>query len=562
MNATRNLLALVWVVVAVLPTRGVKADFTFGAPANLGPAINGATFDYAARLSQDDLCLFFLGLSGDVATVCMATRTTKDDPWGAAVNLGAVSAAGGPDGLRMPYKSIKVMPSFTTGDGLEIYFGWATSASGADLWMTKRETTEADWGPLVNLGPVVNSSADEDWAAISSDGLELYFAGFRDAAKYVRPVGCGGADLWMTKRATRNAPWSAPVNLGPVVNSAYQDARPYLSADGLTLLFDSQRPGGYGQGDLYMTRRATRSDPWGKPVNLGPLVNTPAFEEAPCLSADGSTLYWDCARPGGYGDHDIWQASIIPIVDFDGDGKVDGKEVLAIAEHWGQNKSLYDIGLSPLGDGVVDTNDLIVLADYIGNDWVDPTLLAHWAMDDSAGSVARDSVGGHDAMIVGKVVWQPAGKVGGALAFDGQGNFVRTLTPVLDPATGPFSLIAWVKGGATNRVIISQSGATDWLYLNQFGMLTTDLKSSGKDGRSLTSDAYLLDDQWHRVAMVWDGTNRSLYADGAEVAKDTQSNLAASNGNLQIGCGKSVAPTTFWSGLIDDVRIYNRAVRP
>jgi hypothetical protein len=364
MNATRNLLALVCALIALLPVDRVEADVVFGTPENLGPAINSVAFDYAARLSQDDLCLFFIGTSGDVATISMTTRTTKDDLWGAAVHLGAVSAASGPDGLRMPYKSIKVMPSFTTGDGLEIYFGWTSSASGADLWMMKRETMEADWGSLVNLGPVVNSAADEDWAAISSDGLELYFAGFRDAAKYVRPGGCGGADVWVTRRATRNDPWSAPVNLGPVVNSAYQDARPYLSTDGLMLLFDSQRPGGYGQGDLYMTRRATRSGPWGPPVNLGPFINSPAFEEAACVSADGSTLYWDCARPGGYGSHDIWQAPIIPIVDFNADGKVDLVDLVMLINDWGTSNTLCDIGPMPWGDGKVDIEDLKVFMTY------------------------------------------------------------------------------------------------------------------------------------------------------------------------------------------------------
>jgi hypothetical protein len=93
-------------------------------------------------------------------------------------------------------------------------------------------------------------------------------------------------------------------------------------------------------------------------------------------------------------------------------------------------------------------------------------------------------------------------------------------------------------------------------------MLTTDLKSSGTSGKPLTSDAYLLDDQWHRVALVWDGTNRALHMDGVEVAKDTQLNPATSSSNLQIGCGKSAAPTTFWTGLIDDVRVYSRAVAP
>ena len=159
---------------------------------------------------------------------------------------------------------------------------------------------------------------------------------------------------------------------------------------------------------------------------------------------------------------------------------------------------------------------------------------------------------------MGNVVWEPDGKVGGALAFDGKQNSARTTSPVLDPAKGPLSVIGWVKGGAIARVILSQAGTADWLYVNPFGMLTTDVKASGTSGTSLTSDAYLLDDQWHRVALVWDGTNRSLQMDGIEVGTDTQPNLAPSSGNLQMGCGKGGG--AFWSGLIDDVRVYNRAV--
>ena len=62
-----------------------------------------------------------------------------------------------------------------------------------------------------------------------------------------------------------------------------------------------------------MMRRATLSSPWGPPVNLGPIVNTPAFEECACMSPDGSTLYFDSGRPGGYGGHDIWQVRIIAL---------------------------------------------------------------------------------------------------------------------------------------------------------------------------------------------------------------------------------------------------------
>ena len=76
------------------------------------------------------------------------------------------------------------------------------------------------------------------------------------------------------------------------------------------------------------------------------------------------------------------------------------------------------------------------------------------------------------------------------------------------------------------------------------------------------SQTIIADDTWHRIAFTWDGTNRRLYVDSVLVAEDTQDSLAASSGNVILGAAKDMAPGTFWSGLIDDVRIYNRAVKP
>jgi hypothetical protein len=77
------------------------------------------------------------------------------------------------------------------------------------------------------------------------------------------------------------------------------------------LFFDSDRPGGYGRGDLYMTRRSNVLDSWSEPVNLGPPVNSAAHDINAQVSMDGSTLYFCSDRPGGYGQYDLWQASII-----------------------------------------------------------------------------------------------------------------------------------------------------------------------------------------------------------------------------------------------------------
>jgi len=318
--------------------------FEFGTPINLGPAVNSALDDVEVWVASDSLLLYWVRLesAADVA-IWMATRATKDDPWLTSMNLWPV-----PDWWFL-CDSIEVVPGNTTADGLELYAStWRLPGGyGAmDIFMLKRERVDAPWGAPINLGPVVNSSADEYGASVSADGLELYFSGYLGAAGRVRPGGYGHADLWVTKRATRNDPWGTPVNLGPTVNSAFQDARPFLSADALVLFFDSGRPGGYGRNDLYMTTRATRSDPWGTPVNLGPIVNSAAFDECARISQDASTLFFDSDRPDGYGGFDIWQAPILaaptcgdskhpyPAVDLNKDCRVDLADLAMLVAHW------------------------------------------------------------------------------------------------------------------------------------------------------------------------------------------------------------------------------------
>ena len=102
--------------------------------------------------------------------------------------------------------------------------------------------------------------------------------------------------------------WSDPVNLGPVVNSAFRDENATLSADGLTLYFASDRPGGEGSTDVWVTRRASHDSPWGPPENLGPPINTSSIDGAPSLSPDGHVLFIHSNRPGTLGGNDIWVA--------------------------------------------------------------------------------------------------------------------------------------------------------------------------------------------------------------------------------------------------------------
>jgi Tol biopolymer transport system component len=154
-------------------------------------------------------------------------------------------------------------------------------------------TAYADFtfGTPVNLGPPVNSSANQSYASLSADGLSLYF--------------CSHGELFVTKRATTSDDWETPLNLGPEMNSSELDWAPHISVDGLELYFVSRRPGGDNRGrdDLWVARRASLSDDWEVPVNVGPNVNTDNWEMAPCLSQDGLTLYF---TSGQYNEYHKW----------------------------------------------------------------------------------------------------------------------------------------------------------------------------------------------------------------------------------------------------------------
>jgi hypothetical protein len=547
MNAMRNFLILACVVVALGTTPNVRADFTFGEPVK---------FPYGGDLdcfSSDGLEMYIAQyLSADNADLYVLRRASVDDDWGPPVSLGpAVNSSQIDEGASI------------SADGLTLYFH-STRPGGFgryDIYVTTRASRSAAWGPAVNVGPTINSSGADSCPWISTNGLELYFQ------SNPRSGGYGGLDIYVARRATTDAPWGEPENLGPPVNSVYDEDIPCLSADGLVLFFcdwwggGTPRPGGYGSADMWMTRRASLSGPWQTPVNLGPKVNGPGLEALPRISPDGCTLYFSGIR-GGVGD--VWQAPILPVVDFNGDQIVDIKDLLRLIESWGKDDPSVDMGPMPWGDGKVDAKDLEVVMSYWGQDVNDPGLVASWRLDEASGMIAADSAGTNDGTLIGNPTWQPAGgKIKGALQFDGKDDCVTTSSP-LNPSEGPFSVFAWVKGGAPGQVVVSQEKGGNWLMLDSAtGALMTDSQRSGRLAKALCSDMAITDGAWHRVGLVWDSKSRMLYVDGIEVAKDSPSSgLQSSVGGLQIGTGTALAPGTFWSGLIDDVRIYSRAVKP
>jgi len=546
-----------WGVISLLLMASAgpaQADFAFGEPTNLGPIVNGPSDDGSPSISADGVELFFdstrPGGSGD-RDLWVAVRATTEDNWGPPVNLGSA--------INSPTSDVQ--PNISA-DGLSLFFASDRPGGqgGLDMWITTRVTKDDTWAKPVNLGPIVNSTNNEWSPSITADGLSLFFCSGRSGS-------LGGWDTWMTTRSSVSDPWGQPVNLGSPVNSPTGEFYVGTSANGLSLFLSEYdeppfRAGGFGRGDIWLTRRANKSDPWGRPVNLGPTVNTGAWDVSADISADGSTLYFCSDRAGGSGALDLYQVVIVPVVEFNGDEKVDLKDFSRLAQYWGQNVSSVDIGPTPFGDGIVDLKDLFVLSEYWLKEVTDPRLIAYWKLDETEGTIAHDSAGGYDGTLHGDPNWQPmVGRKAGALQFDGIDDHI-SIPFVRDPAAGAFSVFAWVKGGVPGQVIISQTGGMNWLGAEtSTGWLITELKASGRSGVPLRLQTVITDDNWHRVGLTWDGKNRILYVDDIEVA-DPQTILVGSQGGLYIGAGSDLSAGSFWSGLIDDVRIYDRAVKP
>jgi hypothetical protein len=264
--------------------------------------------------------------------------------WSAPVNLGPVVNSPLADNV----------PDLSR-DGLSLYFASNRSGgSGAsDLWVSRRASADDPWGVAENLGPTVNSSVGDLGPNVSPDGHYLFFTSNR-------PGGMGLNDIWVSWRAdvSDDFAWGTPVNLGspingpefeagvdlrrpefyfvlgrpgvtafdiyvsvvkgetfeppqPVVelNSSANDLRPTLRFDRREIFLSSNRPGGFGEDDIWASTRQSAAESWTVPVNLGPVINTPFTDTQPALSEDGTSLFFTSNRPGGSGGLDLYVAT-------------------------------------------------------------------------------------------------------------------------------------------------------------------------------------------------------------------------------------------------------------
>jgi Tol biopolymer transport system component len=189
---------------------------------------------------------------------------------------------------------------FTTGAALVTVAAICAAVAPKEYGHSARGSEACSFGPALNLGSPINSPLFEGGPTASTDEKTLIFTATRD------PV-TGQEDLFISNRAHRQDPWGEAEPIGFPINDPVADEfSPRLSHDGKALYFGSNRAGGFGKADLYVSTRESPNHPWNEPQNLGPLINTADFEGFPTPSADGNTLYFDRATTAGNRDSDIW----------------------------------------------------------------------------------------------------------------------------------------------------------------------------------------------------------------------------------------------------------------
>jgi hypothetical protein len=223
--------------------------------------------------------------------IWVAHRESKDAPFGAPVNLGPAINSTADDFCPTPVKhglffvSRRVIPGVTCGLG-DIYFARFDDADG---WSAPEHLDCAPTGP--------NSPLDEQGPSyVKADGQKLLFFSSSSAAV--------PGDIYVSAKVHGSFGPATPV---AELNSAANDIQPNVGKDGREVVFSSNRPGSLGQ-DIWVAAREHAKDPWSAPARLGSTVNTAASETRPSLSRDAERLYFG-RTPGPEGGSDIYVAT-------------------------------------------------------------------------------------------------------------------------------------------------------------------------------------------------------------------------------------------------------------
>jgi hypothetical protein len=262
--------------------------------------VNSPFGEQGPAISKDGRSLYFgsnrPGGSGGF-DIWVSQRTNPGDPWGPPVNLGStVNTA-----------SVENIPALSRDEHWMFFNSDRPGGLGAiDLWASWRANIHDDfgWETPVNLGAPVNSAfLDQAASYFENDeaGPPLLFL------TSDRPGGLGSTDIYVSEQAADGS-FKAPT-LVVELSSPFNDNRSSIRFDGLEIFLFSGRPGGFGLQDLWSSTRESVFDAWSTPANLGATVNSAFNEFQPYIAPDRLTLYFASDRPGGLGLNDLYMTT-------------------------------------------------------------------------------------------------------------------------------------------------------------------------------------------------------------------------------------------------------------
>ena len=292
--ATRMVGAVICLVGLAASRPGAAPKFSdWAPPTNVGPAINSPFNDLGPAISKNGLSLYFSsdrpgGFGGP--DLWVSQRPTENDPWGLPVNLGAV----------INTAATESVPSLSRDEHWLFFTSNGPGGFGdQDVWASWRQRTHDDlgWEAPVNLGAAVNSAFFDAGAS--------YFENEQGGAPllFFTSTRLGTSDIYQSQLWPVGS--FGPATLVLELSSAAGDQRPSVRFDGLEIFFFSNRPGSLGN-DLWVSTRNTVFDPWSTPVSLGPTVNSASADQQPYIAADRQTLFFTSNRPGGFGGGDLY----------------------------------------------------------------------------------------------------------------------------------------------------------------------------------------------------------------------------------------------------------------
>ena len=265
------------------------------APKNLGASVNSKMSEYLPSKTIDGTQLFFTRRVDTYNEDFYSATRQNASNWETAQPLRG--------SLNTPQSEGAMMISQ---DGTWLVFTGCyrpDSYGGCDLYISYK--TKEGWSAAKNLGNRINSDQWESQPCLSPDKRELYFASRR-------PGGLGGSDIYVS-RLQENGQWSDPENLGPGINSSADEQCPFIHADNQTLYFTSSHWPGYGDDDLFLVRKVAEGK-WSTPKNLGYPINTIDREGTLFITADGKTAYYASERKDSYGGLDLYSFELNPSI--------------------------------------------------------------------------------------------------------------------------------------------------------------------------------------------------------------------------------------------------------